>query len=130
MIADGPQRLSKFREEIEDDRESMSKHFTAFKANVSTAIGNRQWFLSLGALPLGVALAVFVAIGALLFYLAISGWRSVYPRWSDIVLLGLGVAALVNAALIFGALTQRRLWRRRSRAGRSRPSAGRRSAGT
>ena len=74
----------------------MSKHFTAFKANVSTAIGNRQWFLSLGALPLGVALAVFVAIGALLFYLAISGWRSVYPRWSDIVLLGLGVAALVD----------------------------------
>ena len=51
VIADGPQRLSKFRDEIEDDRESMSKHFTAFKANVSTAVGNRQWFLSLGAAP-------------------------------------------------------------------------------
>ena len=57
VIADGPERLSKFRDEIEDDRESMSKRFTAFKANVSTEVGNRQWFLSLGALPLGLALA-------------------------------------------------------------------------
>ena len=117
VIADGPQRLSKFREDIEDDRQSMSEHFTAFKANVSTAVGNRKWFLSLGALPLGLALLVFAAIGALLFYLAISGWRSVYPRWNDIVLLGLGVAAFINAAVVFGALTQRRLWRRRSLAG-------------
>jgi uncharacterized membrane protein len=117
VIADGPERLSKFREDIEDDRVEMSKHFTAFKANVTTAIGNRRWFISLGALPLGIALVVFAAIGALLLYLAINGWRSVYPRWSDIVLIGLGVAAFINAAVIFGALTQRRLWRRRSRAG-------------
>ena len=38
-----------------------------------------------------------------------------YPRWNDVVLLGLAVAALINAAIVLGALTQRKLWRRRSR---------------
>ena len=88
VIGDGSERLSRFREKIEDDRESMSKRFTAFKANVSTEVGNRRWFLSRGALPLALALLVFAAIGALVFYLAINGWRAVYPRWSDIMLLG------------------------------------------
>ena len=60
---------------------------------------------------------MFVAIGALLVYLAADGWRTVYPRWSDVVLVGLAVAALLNAAIVVGALTQRKLWRRRSRAG-------------
>src|SRR4029079_708478 len=51
VIADGPQRLSKFREDIEDDRQSMSEHFSAFKANVSTPAGNGQGFLLSGAPP-------------------------------------------------------------------------------
>ncbi len=117
VIGDGSERLSRFREKIEDERESMSKRFTAFKANVSTEVGNRRWFLSRGALPLALALLVFAGIGALLFYLALDGWRSVYPRWGDVVLLGVGVAAFVNAAIVLGALTQRRLWRRRSKQG-------------
>ena len=117
VIADGPERLSKFRGEIEDDRESMSKQFTAFKANVTTAVGNQTWFMSLGVIPLVLALVVFVVIGAILFWIAIAGWRSVYPRWNDIVLLGVGVAAFVDAAVIVGALTQRKLWRRRTRTG-------------
>ena len=59
----------------------------------------------------------FGAVGALLLFLAINGWRSVYPRWSDVVLIGLGVAACIDAAIVLGALTQRKLWRRRTRAG-------------
>ena len=50
-------------------------------------------------------------------FVAADGWRSVYPRWNDVVLIGLAVATLVNAAIIIGALTQRKLWRRRSQAG-------------
>jgi uncharacterized membrane protein len=117
VIADGPERLSRFRDRIEAERTTMSKHFTAFKANVGTEIGNRRWLISSGALPLAFAWLVFVAVGAVLVYSAAHGWRSVYPRWSDVVLIGLGVAAFVNAALLMGALSQRRLWRRRSRDG-------------
>ena len=68
-------------------------------------------------MPLALALLVFVAVGALLIFLAADGWRSVYPRWNDVVLVGLAVAALVNAAIVIGALTQRKLWRRRSQDG-------------
>ena len=47
----------------------MSTHFTSFKANVGTEVGNRKWFISRGAVPLALALLVlFVAIGALLFF--------------------------------------------------------------
>ena len=117
VVGDGSERLSRFRERIEDDRESMSKHFTAFKGSVSTEIGNQKWFLSIGVLPLVVALLVFVGIAALCFVLAINGWRSVYPRWSDVVLIGVGIAACMNAAVVLVAMTQRRLWRRRTRGG-------------
>ena len=117
FIGGGPERLSHFRERVEADRTTMSTHFTAFKANVGNAVGNRRWFVSRGAVPLGVTLVLFVAAGAILFFAAINGWRSVYPRWNDVVLLGLGVAAFIDAAIVLGALTQRRLWRRRSRDG-------------
>ena len=117
VIADGPERLSNFRERIEDDRTAMSKHFTSFKANVGTEVGNRKWFISRGAVPLALALVLFVAVAALLIFVAADGWRSVYPRWNDVVLVGLAVAALINAAIVGGALTQRKLWRRRSQNG-------------
>ncbi len=99
---------------IEAERTTMSTRFTAFKANVGTEIGNRKWFISRGAVPLAVALLLFAAIGALLVLLAANGWRTVYPRWTDVVMLGLAVAAFVNVAILLGALTQRKLWRRRS----------------
>ncbi len=117
IIATGPERLSNFRARIESDRTTMSKHFTSFKANVGNEIGNRKWFISRGAVPLALAWILFAALGAILFFTAIKGWRSVYPRWSDVVLLGLGVAAFIDAAIVLGALTQRKLWRRRSRDG-------------
>ena len=48
----------------------MSAHFTSFKANVGTEIGNRKWFISRGAVPLAIALVLFVAPVALLFFAA------------------------------------------------------------
>ena len=66
-------------------------------------------------MPLIAGIVVFAAIGAILAWIAIDGWRSVYPRWSDVVLLALAFAAFVNAAVLLGATTRRKLWRRRSR---------------
>src|SRR4029450_942979 len=79
--------LSRFRGRIEDDREQMSKRFTSFKAHVGAEVDSRRWFRSLGAVPLAAAFVVFVVVGALLAWRAIDGWRTVYPRWSDVVLL-------------------------------------------
>ena len=115
ILADGPQRLSKFRGEIEDDRTTMAPRFEGFKAAVSGEVTNRSWFRSIGIVPLIAGIVVFAAIGAILAWIAIDGWRSVYPRWSDVVLLALAFAAFVNAAVLFGATTRRKLWRRRSR---------------
>ena len=77
--------LSRFRERIEDDREPMSKRFTAFKTHVGEEVGRLHWFRSIGAVPLAIALVVFAVIGALLGWQALDGWRSVYPRWNDVV---------------------------------------------
>ena len=114
VLDGGSERLSKFRDEIEGSRASMSKRFTSFKSNVGDEIGERRWFGSIGAVPLGAGVVLFGGLGVLLTWLAINGWRSVYPRWSDVVLLALGVCSIVNAAMLIGALTQRKLWRRRT----------------
>jgi len=115
VLADGPERLSNFRGEIEDDRTAMAPRFEGFKAAVSGEVTTRGWFRSVGIVPLIAGIVVFAGIGALLAYIAIDGWRSVYPRWSDVVLIALAFAAFVNAAVLFGASTRRKLWRRRSR---------------
>ena len=69
------------------------------RSDVGNEVAGRSWFRSIGALPLVVGLVVFAAIGVLLGWLALDGWRSVYPRWSDVVLLALAVCSFVNAAL-------------------------------
>src|SRR4029453_2416751 len=115
VLDSGSERLSKFREEIEDERGQRSERFTDFKESVGAEGGNRRWFVSLGAVPLVAGLLAFVGLGVLLAYLAIDGWRSVYPRWRDVVLLALCICSFLNAAMLAGALTRRKLWRRRTR---------------
>ena len=46
----------------------------------------------LGAVPLVAAAILFAVVGALLVFLAQDGWRSVYPRYSDVLLVGVGIA--------------------------------------
>ena len=94
----------------------MATRFTAFKEAVGSEVDEPR------LVPLDrrrparrSASLVFAAIGALLAWIAIDGWRSVYPRWSDVVLLGARGGAFVNAAVLLGAPTRRKLWRRRSR---------------
>ena len=114
-VLDGSsERLSRFRDRIEDDRESMHPRFTAFKEAVGREIRRRHWFWSIGAVPL-ITAVLFVVAGGVLVFLAQDGWRPVYPRYSDVLLVGaaiclLGNAVLVVASVIFG----RRLWRRRA----------------
>jgi uncharacterized membrane protein len=117
VLENGPESLSNFRERIEAKRTTLSPQFTAFKARVGTEVGDRKWFISRGAVPLALALVGFIAAGALLVFSAANGWRAVYPRWSDVVLLGLAASCFVDAAILLGAITQRKLWRRRSRDG-------------
>ena len=95
----------------------MSKRFAAFKEDVGSEVSSRRWFRSIGALPLGIGVvAVRRIVGVLLGWRALDGWRSVYPRWSDVVLLALAACSFVNAAVLLGTLVRgRKLWRRRSR---------------
>ena len=51
-------------------------------------------------------------------FLAVREWRPVYPRYTDVLLVGIGVCLIANAALCLGTLVfNRRAWRRRTRAG-------------
>ena len=51
-------------------------------------------------------------------YLAVDGWRPVYPRYSDVLLVGHRRVLIANAALCLGTLVfNRRAWRRRTRPG-------------
>ena len=115
VLDGGSERLSRFRDRIEDDRESMSERFESFKGAVGTEVARRKWFRSTGAIPLVLAGVVFAGVGALLVFLAQDGWRSVYPRYSDVVLVGVGIALVVNAALIGATVIwARRVWKRRN----------------
>lgn len=114
VLGDGSERLSAFREKIEGDRTAMTPRFTAFKEAIDGETIRRSWFVSAGAVPLGLALLAFAAAGVVLLWIGISGWRPVYPRWRDVVIVALGVCAVVNAALLLAGLSQGRLWRRRS----------------
>ncbi|MDQ3086483.1 MAG: DUF2207 domain-containing protein, partial [Actinomycetota bacterium] len=115
VLDGGSERLSNFRDRIEDERESMSGRFDSFKAAIGREADRRSWFRSLGAVPLVGAGVLLALVGALLFFLAQDGWRSVYPRYSDVVLIGVGISLIVNAALLGATVVfGRRLWRRRS----------------
>jgi uncharacterized membrane protein len=118
-VLDGSsERLSHFRDQIEDERESMHPRFSSFKEHVADETGRLHWFRSNGAIPLVGAGVLFALVGALLVYLAVRDWRPVYPRYSDVVLVGIGAGLIANAALCFGTLFfNRRAWKRRTRAG-------------
>src|SRR5439155_3792979 len=117
VLAEGPKPLSSFRERIASDRTANSKRFQSFKTNVEAAIKRHSWYVDAGVRIIGLGIAVFVVVGIILLAIAISGWRSAAPRWSDVVLAALGGCALANAAVLVGAATRVRMWRRRSRAG-------------
>jgi uncharacterized membrane protein len=116
LDADG-ERLSELRTRIEGDRTGNAKRFATFKARVETAIRGQGWYLDAGAGVLGGALAAFVVAAVILLWIGIDGWRSVTPRWGDVVVVALGGCAVANAALLLVALTRVRLWRRRTKAG-------------
>jgi uncharacterized membrane protein len=117
VLDGGSERLSRFREEIEDERESMYKRFEAFKETVSQEAAGRGWFRTLGAIPLALAVAAFALAGGLLVYFAVDGWRSTFPRYTDVLLVIGGVCVIASAAIVLGALLfGRKLWTRRSRA--------------
>ena len=59
----GSERLSRFRDQIEDERESMHGRFTSFKEHVADETGRLTWFRSKGAIPLVVATVLFALVG-------------------------------------------------------------------
>ncbi len=114
VITAGEDRLSRFRDEIEEHRTENAERFTRFKEAVDTALDEHRWLVSPGLVPLLAALVLFAGAGVLLLWLAVDGWRPVWPRWSDVVLAALGVCSIANAAVVLAALFSRRLWRRRA----------------
>jgi uncharacterized membrane protein len=114
VLADGPERLSRFRDRIEDDREGNSKRFTAFKSAVDQEVKSRRWFRNAGlAALLGGAAALAVA-GAVTLGFGIAWFDDVAPSWRSVVALAVGFALLVGAATLVAAAFNRSLWRRRS----------------
>ena len=118
VLDGGSERLSRFRDRIEDERSTMHTRFSSFKEHVGDETARRKWFRSTGALPLIIGVLLFGLVGGLLVYLGVRDWRPVYPRYSDVLLVGVGACLIANAALCVGALVfARRLWRRRTRVG-------------
>jgi len=114
IVADGPERLSQFRDRIEEDRTGNSERFNSFKSSVGSEISGRRWFLNVGlAILLGGA-AVLALVGGLTLVWGIQSFNVVAPSWSSVVKIALGVCGLVNAVALVMAAFNRRLWRRRS----------------
>ena len=113
VLADGPERLSSFRDRIEADRTANAKRFESFKEHVTKAIEARRWFESRGLVPIVLGIAGFALLAAILLFLGIQGFRALAPRFGDIVLIALGICAAVNAVTCLLAAFAVRLWRRR-----------------
>ena len=129
ILDDGPERLSKMRERIEKTRTSNSKRFTKFKDEVADAVDSRHWYTGHGGRWFLAVTVVFALAATVLLWLGIDGFRAEAPRWTDIVLIALGVCAIVNAIIVVVAAANTKLWRRAEAAtASSRRSAGRRSA--
>ena len=115
VLGGGTARLSEFRDKITANRTTMSTHFTSFKNTASGEVKRLGWLRSPGALPLGLGVLTFGGAGVILIGLGAKDWRAAYPRWSDVVLIALGIAAIVNAVIVGLGFTQRPLWRRRTK---------------
>ncbi len=85
VLDGGAERLSRFRDEIEDERASMHGRFTSFK-NARVGRGRRPVVVPLdGCDPARRARSsLFALAGGLLVYLGVDDWRPVYPRYSDV----------------------------------------------
>ena len=46
-----------------------------------------------------VAVVLFAVAGGVLVFLGVRDWRPVYPRYSDVLFVGLGACLIANAAL-------------------------------
>ena len=113
VLSDGPHPLSKFRDRIDDSRTTNSTRFASFRSNVAKAIDAKKWFVGPGLAGLILAVAAFELAAVILIWAAASGWRSAAPRWSDVVMLTIGICAAVNGGLVLLAALHVRLWRRR-----------------
>ena len=114
ILATGPERLSRFRDRITEDREENSKRFKDFKKAVANTVRTSQWFSPAGLpvmLGAGIPLA---AAGALMLWIGVHRFQSFAPRWNDLLLIAFGICALVGAGVVALGLYNVRLWRRRS----------------
>ena len=64
-----------------------------------------------------IVIVRFIVAGAILIAIPGVRWRSNQPRWTDIVLLAIGICMIVNAAALFFAFLHAKLWRRRTKSG-------------
>ena len=126
ILAEGPERLSLFRDRIEEDRKGNSERFTAFKSAVGTEISGRKWFSNTGLVALLAGAGVLAVAGGLTLLGGISSFNSVAPSWRSVVAIALGACGLVGAAALVIAAFNRPLWRRRTpgRAGGGRALGG------
>src|SRR3990170_841773 len=60
-LKEGPERLSRFRDRLDDDRKRNSERFTDFKEAVGVEVRRRKWLLSRGLVPLLAGVLVFGA---------------------------------------------------------------------
>jgi hypothetical protein len=100
VLATAPERLSRFRERITEDREENSRRFKNFKKAVADAARNSKWFSPAG-LPVMVGAGIPLAVaGALMLWIGVQRFQSFAPRWNDVLLIAFGICALIGAAVV------------------------------
>ncbi len=75
VVADKPERLSKFRDRITEERTQNAKRFSSFKSDIGKAIDQQHWFDNRGAVILGIGIAVFALLAVVLLAVGITGFR-------------------------------------------------------
>ena len=123
-LESGPERLSRFRDRIEEDRTENAKRFATFKERVASAVKAERWFDRPRAAGARSPPRCFGVAGVVLLVVGIHGFRPVAPRWSDIVLIAVGACLVAATRCSWSPRpSAARLWRAGGAAGRARGAA-------
>ena len=116
------ERLIEFRDKIEDDRTTNATRFTTLQdATSARRSTSSSWYVERRRRRCsGSRSSPSIVAAVVLLWIGIDGWRRGAPRWSDVVLVALGVLRdRQRGLLLIVAHARVRLWRRRTKPGQT-----------
>jgi uncharacterized membrane protein len=111
-LGNGPIPLSELSDKIKENREANAASYSSWQEKIEKEFARRHWYDGRAAAVIKVAALAMVLAAVALIAIGVVGLDADYVRWGEVLQIGLGVAALINAIALLAALRNERLRRR------------------